>query len=107
MAPLFHDSFVMVLPGFVGRVSGKDAAIAGFEEFCQNAKVHAFQEGEHQIDLIGQTAIASVTFEMTYELKGQKYQSTGRDVWVFENSKGAWVAVWRTMLDTTDTAVDA
>ena len=97
----------MVLPGFAGRATGKEAAIAGFEEFCQIATVHAFEEGEHQIDVISRTGVASVTFDMTYELKGQRYRSTGRDVWVFESVQGAWVAVWRTMLDTTDTPVDA
>jgi hypothetical protein len=59
--------------------------IAGFEEFRRIATVHAFEEGEHQIDVISRTGVASVTFDMTYALKGQRFRSTGRDVRVFES----------------------
>ena len=107
LGPLIHESFVMVFPGFAGRSNGKEAAIAGFEDFCQHATVRAFHEAAHQCDVVGHTGVASFTFDMTYDRDGQAYRSTGRDVWVFEQIRGAWLAVWRTMLDLTDTPLGA
>lgn len=31
---LFHPDLIMVLPGFVGRVEGRETLVAGFEDFC-------------------------------------------------------------------------
>jgi hypothetical protein len=36
---------------------------------------------------------------MVYERSGQSFRSTGRDLWVFQQQIGGWLAVWRTMLD--------
>jgi hypothetical protein len=36
---------------------------------------------------------------MVYERSGERYRSIGRDLWVFQNEGGAWIAVWRTMLE--------
>ncbi len=61
---LFHKNIVMVLPGFSGRVEGKDALIASFEEFCENGVVHQFSEKESQVEVVGATAVASFLFEV-------------------------------------------
>jgi ketosteroid isomerase-like protein len=106
LALLFDDAIVMILPGFAGRVEGKRAVIAGFEEFCQDARIHRFEEKDRHVDVLGHVAIASFCFEMTYELAGQKYHSTGRDLWVFGKNQELWTALWRTMLDVTDEPVE-
>jgi uncharacterized protein (TIGR02246 family) len=106
LAPLFHPDIVMILPGFAGRLQGREQMVSGFVDFCANAKVHAFEADEEQIDVIGQTAVASVAFTMVYERQGQRFRSTGRDVWVFTREGGDWLAVWRTMLDLTDQPAD-
>ena len=106
LAQLFHPDIVMVLPGFAGRVQGRDQMVNGFVDFCTNAKVHAFDEREHQTDVIGHTAVASVAFTMVYERAGQRFRSTGRDVWVFTREGAEWLAIWRTMLDVTDEPVE-
>jgi hypothetical protein len=36
---------------------------------------------------------------MLYERSGERFRATGRDLWVFQKQSGAWIAVWRTMLD--------
>jgi hypothetical protein len=56
-------------------------------------------ETQFHIDVIENTAVASFGFDMTYERGGSSYRSAGRDLWVFENQAGRWVAVWRTMTD--------
>src|SRR5271166_4898953 len=59
MAALIHPEITMVFPGFAGRVTGRDAFIAGFVDFCENARIISFQEHDHQVDLVADTAVAS------------------------------------------------
>jgi ketosteroid isomerase-like protein len=102
LTELFHRDIVMILPGFAGRVQGREQMVSGFVDFCANATVHAFEETQHQIDVIGRTAVASLAFAILYERDGQRFRSTGRDLWVFTFDGSEWLAVWRTMLDVTD-----
>ena len=67
IAALIHPAMVMVYPGFAGRGEGRDTIVAGFVDFCSNARVHSYQEGEAQIDVAGEAAVMSYTFEMLYE----------------------------------------
>ncbi|MFQ5695281.1 MAG: nuclear transport factor 2 family protein [Terriglobia bacterium] len=96
---LLHPDVVMVFPGFGGRSRGASAMISGFEEFCAHARVHEYDESDLQVDVVGSTGAASYAFAMTYEREGRRYRSTGRDLWMFGMTDGAWKATWRTMLD--------
>jgi hypothetical protein len=82
LGTLVHSDVVMVVPGFSARIPGREAFLAGFKDFCDNAKIHEFRERS-----------------------GTRSRSTGRDLWVLERHGDAWLAVWRAMLDTEDTAV--
>jgi uncharacterized protein (TIGR02246 family) len=99
LVPLLHPDMTLVFPGFVGCVVGRDAIVAGFADFCGNATVHEYREANHQADVIGDTAVVSFTYEMVYERSGKRNHATGRDLWVFVQQAGEWIAVWRTMLD--------
>ena len=105
LALLVHSEIVMVLPDFAGRIHGREEFLAGFRDFCQNAKVHEFREHDRQVDVAGDTAVATFRYEMVYERSGQRYRSTGRDLWVFQKQGSAWIAVWRAMLDIKENAV--
>jgi ketosteroid isomerase-like protein len=99
LAPLVHPEIVMVLPGFVGRMQGREGFVAGFRDFAQNAAIHEFREHDQQVDVAGDTAVVSLRYEMVYERSSARYRVTGRDLWVFQLRSGQWLAVWRTMLD--------
>ena len=107
LLPLFHPGIIMVYPGFSGRADGREALVAGFLDFCENARVHTFEESDHQVDRIGETAVASFAFTLIYEREGQRYRSTGRDLWVLARHDAEWRAVWRTMLDLTEEPISA
>jgi ketosteroid isomerase-like protein len=96
---LVHPDVVMVFPGFGGRIQGRDQFLAGFHDFCTNAKVQEFVEHDQQVDVAGGTAVVSFRFDMVYERSGERFRSTGRDLWVFQQEGTAWIAVWRTMLE--------
>lgn len=99
LAALVHPDIVMVLPGFTGRVQGRDELVAGFRDFCQNARVHEFREHDHHVDVAGSTAVVGFGYEMVYERAGERYRATGRDLWVFQHENAGWIAVWRAMLE--------
>ena len=103
LAPRVHDEIVMVIPGFAGRVQGRDTVVAGFRDFCENAMIHDFREREHQIDVVGDTAVVNFDYEMLYERSAARYRATGRDLWIFAKQGAEWLAVWRTMLDLNET----
>jgi len=103
LAPMVHDEIVMVMPGFAGRVQGRETFIAGFRDFCENARIHDFRDGERQIDVVGDTAVVNFDYEMLYERSAARYRVTGRDLWVFARHGTEWLAVWRTMLDLSET----
>jgi hypothetical protein len=105
MAPFLHPDIVMVLPGFAGRIAGKEAFVAGFVEFVNSTVLNEYGESDLQIDASEGTALTSYSFEMVYERQGVRYQSKGRDLWVFTRHDGDWLAVWRTMLDVTERPV--
>jgi uncharacterized protein (TIGR02246 family) len=104
LAPLFHPEVTVVFPGFAGRAEGREAIVAGFADFCAGAVVHEYREADHQVDVAGETAVASFTYEMVYEHSGTRSRATGRDLWVFARQGDEWIAVWRTMLDVAEEA---
>lgn len=78
---------------------GKGLLLAGFIEFCSNARVLEYKESDEQIQVIGDIAFASFRFDMLYERALYRERSTGRDIWAFKQSDGKWLAVWRMMVD--------
>jgi hypothetical protein len=102
MTRYIHPDFVMKLPKFSGEVVGRDALLAGFEEFCTNARVIEYSESDYQIDTAGDCAVVSFRFNMLYERTKYRERSTGRDLWVFLRESGHWLAVWRTMTDVSE-----
>jgi len=103
LAPLVHAEMVMAFPDFSGRIQGREPFLAGFRDFCQNAKVEEYREHDHHIDVAGATAVVTFRYQMIYQRSGERWRSTGRDLWVFQQQDGAWIAVWRTMLGMEET----
>jgi ketosteroid isomerase-like protein len=97
-------NIVVLIPGGT-RVKGRNLLVQSFVHMCENARVHGFEESDRQVDVFGETAVASFAFTMVYEREGKKYRSTGRDLWVFSRGDGGWKAVFRTMLDLAEEAV--
>jgi len=105
MIGLIHPDVTIVLPGFAGRVTSRDALIAGFQDFCTQAIVHEFRESDLQVDAASNAGVVSFVYEMVYERGGTRYRAIGRDLWVFSRHNGEWLAVWRTMLDQSEQEV--
>ena len=99
MRQYVHPDVVLKLPGFKGEITGREALLSSFEEFCANGRVLEYAESDEQISVIGSCAVVGFHFEMLYERGEYRERSTGRDLWVFERFSDRWLAVWRTMMD--------
>jgi len=98
IAEFFHEDIVMVHPDFTGRSQGRDACVAGYVEFCSQATIHGVKIDEPGIEVFGDTAVTTYAYEVDYEMGGERFKDTGRDLFIFVREDGKWQAVWRTMI---------
>ncbi len=98
LASFFREDIVMAHPDFTQRTEGRDACVASYEDFCKQAAIRDFKITNPGIDVFGDTAIATYSYEITYEMGGELFNDTGRDVFVFVRENDRWQAVWRTMI---------
>ena len=67
-------------------------------DFVRQAKARSYKLSEPEIDHAGDTAIATYSWEMTYERGGQESHESGHDLFVLMRFQGRWQAVWRALL---------
>ncbi|MBD3165929.1 DUF4440 domain-containing protein [bacterium] len=88
------------------RLDGRDACVDSYRQFVESAELHSFHQGDVNVSAIGTTAIAHYTFAIDYSMKGTRYQELGRDLFVFTQKDGKWLAIWRTLLPEDEQQVD-
>lgn len=98
LARFFHEDIVMVPPDFTGRSQGRDACIASYAEFCSQATILGVKIIDPGVEVFGDTAVSTYAYEVAYEMGGERFNDTGRDLFVFVREDGRWQAVWRTMI---------
>lgn len=98
LASFFREDIVMVRPDFAQRTEGRDACVASYEDFCKQAAILDLKLSNPGIDVFGDTAIATYAWEIAYEMGGERFNDTGRDIFIFVRENGRWQAVWRTMI---------
>ncbi|MGA2667345.1 MAG: nuclear transport factor 2 family protein [Ignavibacteria bacterium] len=94
----FYKDFVIVGTDLHPLAKGRDACIKSYKDFVSEAVVHEYKESDPVIDIFDDTAVAGYKFDITYEMKGKTYIEDGRDLFVFINGNGKWLAVWRMLL---------
>jgi ketosteroid isomerase-like protein len=98
IAALLHPKVVFVRPGFSGRAVGPAACVATYDEFLGAALVLRYEEEELAVDVFGGTAVATLRWEMTWEMGGQRSEEAGHDVYVLVRTDDKWLIAWRTLL---------
>ena len=89
----FHEDMVAVVPTTRERLVGRDACIAGWMGFAKMAKIHFWNETDHQVKLYGNTAIVTYYYNMSFDIGGITINTGGRDMFVFVEQNGKWWAV--------------
>jgi hypothetical protein len=95
---MLHPSVVFVHPGFAGRAEGRTACVATYDEFLRASIVLRYEEKEPSIDVFGDTAVATLRWEMAWEMGGQRSDDAGHDVYVLVRDGGRWLIAWRTLI---------
>jgi uncharacterized protein (TIGR02246 family) len=98
LADCFHDAMVIVSPRFQDRAEGRAACIESYREFVETATLQRYRQGDPDIHVVGETAVAAYRFEIIYTIDTTDFQEAGWDVFMFARTSGAWLAVWRTVI---------
>lgn len=94
----FHEDMMIMVPGHEERQRGRDTCIKGYLEFASRANLRGLDLGDCEIDVVGDTGVATYSFDIRYDMAGDDYHDVGTDVWVFSRIDGDWKAIWRTMI---------
>ena len=98
LGPCFHPDIVFRGPKMEALSRGREACIQSYADFARQASISSCTLSTPEIDLTGDTAVATYSWKLGYSMKGQKYNDSGHDVFVFSRTEGRWLAVWRTLL---------
>jgi len=94
----FHEDLVIMSPDIERMGVGKTACIQSYKDFIAHATVHEYKEYDHTIDVWGDTAVSIYAFDVTYAMKGQTYNETGHDIFVYNREDDKWLVVWRMVI---------
>ncbi len=94
----FNEDVVVMFPGLVGSCKGKEQCIDSYKEFSLNANIKDFKAGEPEIDVWGNTAVATCHYSIDYETEGKRYEEDGAEILVFNLDNEDWKIVWRTVM---------
>lgn len=100
------EDAVIAAPGSNQRVRGRDAYVQSYRDYDQAVTTHEFNASDPQIDVVGNVAVAVCPFSVVYEMGGETYRESGRDILMFLKSGNNWIVVWRTMQVVSSEQVD-
>ena len=97
LSQMFAEDMVFTLPGFSGRLEGREAIVASYREFMERITLTAYREDGLVVDVWGDVAVGCYRWDMAWFAGGVPNHETGHDVFVFRRTNGLWLATWRTM----------
>jgi hypothetical protein len=92
---LFHPEMVIEGPHHKLYVSGREACVASYSEFCARSKVLSYAATPAVIRQWGDTAVCSYSWTMNWQSEGALVSDAGSDQFVFCRQDGRWLAVYR------------
>jgi len=81
-------------PELRDRKVGINQCAQHHEEVLRHIKLLSFKESFHQINVWGDTAVASFQFEVQFETEGKIRSESGHEIYTFSRDAEAWKAVW-------------
>ena|SRR5438270_12273 len=102
----FHPAMVIRGPEFRLAGQGSATAVESYAAFLRMATVRNCSLSEPEIDLAGDTAAATYSWKMTYELNGKEYTEAGYDVFMLSRTEDHWIVTWRATLPAASPAAD-
>jgi ketosteroid isomerase-like protein len=94
----FDPDVVLAIPGFAKQIVGRDALVASYQEFGEQAVIKEFEAELPTVHVRGDTAVSTAPFRIVYEKDGRKADESGTDVLVLNRCGKRWCIVWRTVV---------
>src|SRR6266498_4047709 len=79
---LFDERVIVILPGFAGRLEGREALVRSYQEFMERASLEEYREDTPTIDTWADTAVAYYHWSMTWTAGGKTERGSGHDLFV-------------------------
>ena len=98
LAPLFHDDFVIVTPGFTAHAKGRDTCLQSYEDACSQIKIEKLDASDEHVDVFGSTAVVSYKYDCIFEFQGKKHKDDGHEIYVCTHDGQDWKVAWRTLV---------
>jgi len=94
----FSNHVVMIVAGTHRRISGLDAVLEQYELFIEDAEIENYNVTELLVDLVEDTAVAYVTYQVKYEIDNTRFDETNTEILVFHGRDNHWKIMWRTQV---------
>jgi len=95
LASCFSEAIVQVGPHLKELSRGQRAAIESYQVFTSGAKLLEYHEENFRSEVWPGFATTIYEWQMRYVTDGQRRFSRGSDQFIFQESAGQWLAVWR------------
>jgi ketosteroid isomerase-like protein len=99
MDGLWHRDAV-ILAGAQEMARGRDACIKSYRDFVEQVTLEDTTLGQASIEVWGDTAVATSSWHMTYDLDGQRHSESGHESFVLVRTEREWEIVWRSIIPT-------
>jgi Domain of unknown function (DUF4440) len=108
LAERIDEAVVFVLPGFGGRLVGREALVQSYREFMDRATLTAYSEEPASASCWAgcEVVAATVPWSMSWLADGVANRARGHDVFLLRAAPSApegWRVIWRTMVFLEDT----
>ncbi len=95
LAPCFAEGIVQVGPRLKALSRGRQAAVDSYRAFMTGAKLLEYHEENFRAETWPGFATAFYEWRMKYTTEGERRISIGSDQFIFQESAGELIAVWR------------
>ena len=89
------DDAVIIGPALTRVVENGDAFAKSYDDFAGSARFVSVELDPPDIDLLGETAVATMEWQVRYVLEEVDQTETGYDVYVFRRDRDEWKLTWR------------
>ncbi|MFH1708588.1 MAG: nuclear transport factor 2 family protein [Planctomycetota bacterium] len=93
LSEYFHERMVAITPSDRDRREGRKACVEGWAEFARGATIHSWLEHDHKVQVFQDTAIVTYYYEISFSIKSQGMEFSGREMFTLIKENGRWWVV--------------
>ena len=86
----FHPRMVAITPVGKLRIKGAAKCLEGWQQFARSNTIHSWREDDPDIELFGDTAVATYYYVMDVTMGSKRLTLSGRDMLTVRKENGRW-----------------